>query len=77
MRYAFDDASLNSHYNDLRQATPCLGAGHTLAAPRGGVGHTLAAPRGGLGPLGAHRPRPSTYKLPPDVKTLNKSASIH
>ena len=47
-------------------ATPCLGAGHLLAAPRGGVG-----------PSGAHRPRPSAYKLPPDAKTLKEPASIH
>ena len=47
-------------------ATPCLGAGHLLAAPRGGVG-----------PSGAHRPHHSAYKLPPDTKTLNESASVH
>ena len=33
-------------------ATPCLGAGHLLAAPRGGVG-----------PSGTHRPRPFAYKF--------------
>jgi hypothetical protein len=31
-------------------ATPCLGAGHPLAVPRGGVA-----------PSGAHRPRSSAY----------------
>ena len=48
-----------------------------VATPPLGAGPSLAAPRHGVGPSGAHRRRPSAYKLPPDAKTLNKSASVH
>ena len=47
------------------------------ATPPLGAGYPLAAPGYGVGPSGAHRPRPSAYKLPPDAKTLNHPASIH
>ena len=48
-----------------------------MATPPLGAGPPMAAPRHGVGPSGAHIPRPSAYKLPPDAKTLDKSASIH
>jgi hypothetical protein len=41
------------------------------ATPGLGAAQPLAAPRGGVGPPGAHRPRPSAYKLPLGAKTLN------
>ena len=50
---------------------------HEVATPPLGAGHPQAAPRHGVGPSGAHLPRPSAYKLPPDAKTLDQSASIH
>ena len=50
---------------------------HEVATPPLGAGLPLAAPRHGVGPSSAHRPRPSAYKLPPDAKTLNQPASIH
>ena len=48
-----------------------------MAKPPLGMGPPLAAPRHGVGPSGIHLPRPSAYKLPPDAKTLDESASIH
>ena len=50
---------------------------HEVATPPLGAGPPLAAPRHGVGPSGAHRPRPSAYKLPPDAKTLEEAAAIH
>ena len=50
---------------------------HEVATPPLGAGQPQAAPRHGVGPSGAHRPRPSAYKLPPDAKTLDQSAYIH
>ena len=51
--------------------------GAEVATPPLGAAWPWPAPRHGVGPSGAHRPRPSAYKLPPDAKTLEKSASIH
>ena len=51
--------------------------GAEVATPPLGADPPLAAPRHGEGPSGAHRPRPSAYKFPPDAKTLNHPASIH
>ena len=41
---------------------------HEAASPALGAGPPLAAPRGGVGPSGTHRPRPSAHILPPSQK---------
>src|SRR4051794_18821931 len=51
--------------------------GVEVATPPLGTGPPLDTPRHGVGPSGAHRPHPSTYKLPPDAKTLKEAAAIH